>query len=116
MSIFHGKRREGTVGFRTLSQLTAEPIVYRKNPGPPASDAPTENQMGYLETIADIIDSGREVRFSNLAKLCGGVTPATAGKVVCHLRFLGLVGPTKPVTLTEKGRELLRRSRRKTAR
>ena len=70
----------------------------------------------YVELIADLIETKREARITDLAQRLG-VKPATVGKVVARLRREGLVvsEPYRSVFLTEAGERMAAESRRRHA-
>ena len=68
----------------------------------------------YVELIADLIDTTGEARAVDVARRLG-VAHATVVKTVARLQREGLVSsqPYRAIFLTEKGRELALRSRRR---
>ena len=76
----------------------------------------TELVEDYVELIADLIDSGGEARAIDLARRFG-VGQATVSKMLRRLVERGLVlrEPYRAILLTEAGRALAERSRRRHA-
>lgn len=70
----------------------------------------------YVELIADLIETKREARVTDIAHRMG-VKPATVGKMIARLRREGLVvsEPYRSVFLTEKGERMAAASRRRHA-
>jgi DtxR family transcriptional regulator, manganese transport regulator len=68
----------------------------------------------YVELIADLVDHTREARAVDIARRLG-VAQATVVKTVSRLQREGLVmtRPYRAVFLTDKGRDLAERSRRR---
>lgn len=76
----------------------------------------TELVEDYVELVADLIDSKGEARAVDLARRLG-VAQATVAKMLRRLDERGLVvrEPYRAILLTEAGRELAERSRRRHA-
>lgn len=74
----------------------------------------TEVTEDYVELIADLIDNGGEARAVDIAKRLG-VSHATVVKTVTRLQQGGLVTsrPYRAIFLTERGRSIADRSRRR---
>jgi DtxR family manganese transport transcriptional regulator len=68
----------------------------------------------YVELIADLIDSTGEARAVDISRRLG-VTHATVAKMVSRLQASGLVRaqPYRAIFLTEEGRQIAERSRRR---
>jgi DtxR family manganese transport transcriptional regulator len=68
----------------------------------------------YVELIAELIDDGGEARGVDIARRLG-VTPATVANTVARLQRAGLVAfaPYRSIFLTEGGRALAERCRRR---
>jgi DtxR family transcriptional regulator, manganese transport regulator len=74
----------------------------------------TEVAEDYVELIAELIDACGEARGVDIARRLG-VTQATVASTVARLQRAGLVAsaPYRSVFLTEEGRELAQRCRRR---
>lgn len=74
----------------------------------------TELAEDYVEAMADLIDSQGEARVVDLAR-CLGVTHVTVIRTIARLQRDGLVTtrPYRSIFLTERGRELAERVRRR---
>lgn len=74
----------------------------------------TEIAEDYVEVIADLIDADGEARAVDIARRLG-VTHVTVTKTISRLQRAGLVSakPYRAIFLTDDGRQLAERSRRR---
>ena len=102
-----------------MSRLLAQPA---KAPPPPMKGNPrrTRNEhaqeiaQDYVEIIAELIATTGEARVTDIARRLG-VTHVTVNRTIQRLRRAGLVNakPYRSVFLTDAGRKLSERSRRR---
>lgn len=78
------------------------------------NDHATETAEDYVEAIADVIDQKEECRVGDLAKHFD-VSHVTVSRIVKRLQSEGLMEtePYRPITLTDKGRRLAKKSKQR---